>query len=168
MPCLWKVLRKLRGWHARRRCVHVQHVGGWCDHEDLCGHPENYINQGRFRPEQNKPKRYWHFIEQHCHPSVCASWLSSTLSLSLSLSLSHIRPYILGFKKKKEMKQIIFVCFSTIQQNTIPRSLEELLIRGRIKTIQITALLWSTRILSNVLEIWEDLLSPKLQRKTAT
>ena len=46
------------------------------------------------------------------------------------------------------------------------RGLEELKIRRRAKTIQITALLKSTRILRKVLDIWEDSLSLKLQWKT--
>ena len=43
------------------------------------------------------------------------------------------------------------------------KGLENLEIRGRVQTIQRTALLRSTRILRRVLEIRGDLLSPSLQ-----
>ena len=45
----------------------------------------------------------------------------------------------------------------------LERRLEELEIGGQIKTIQITALLRSARILRRVLETWEGLLSLRLQ-----
>ena len=46
------------------------------------------------------------------------------------------------------------------------KSLEDLEIRGRVETIQTTALLRTARILRRVLETWADLLSLKLQWKT--
>ena len=46
------------------------------------------------------------------------------------------------------------------------KSLEDLEISGRVKTIQTTALLRTARILRRVLETWGDLLSLKLQWKT--
>ena len=50
---------------------------------------------------------------------------------------------------------------------TIPKvlekELEDLEIRGRVKTIQTTALLKSARILRRVLETWVDLQSLELQ-----
>ena len=46
------------------------------------------------------------------------------------------------------------------------KGLEDLEIRGRVETIQTTALFRSARILRRVLETWGDLLSLKLQRKT--
>ena len=48
------------------------------------------------------------------------------------------------------------------------KGLEELEIRGRIVTIQTTALLKLARVLRRVLEICGDLLSPRLQRKTTS
>ena len=39
-----EVLRKLRGWHARKRHVHVLFIDGKCGHDNLRGYPEYYIN----------------------------------------------------------------------------------------------------------------------------
>ena len=46
------------------------------------------------------------------------------------------------------------------------KGLEDLEIKGRMETIQTTALMRSVRILRRVLETWEDLLSLRLQWKT--
>ena len=46
------------------------------------------------------------------------------------------------------------------------QGLEDLDLRGRVETIQTTALLWSARILRRAMETWEDLLSLKLQWET--
>ena len=44
------MVRQFRGWHVRRRRIHLQHVGGRLEvyRENLRGRSENYINQGRF------------------------------------------------------------------------------------------------------------------------
>ena len=36
----------------------MQDVGRWCDHKDLHGHLENYINQGGFQPGRMKQKGF--------------------------------------------------------------------------------------------------------------
>ena len=59
---------------------------------------------------------------------------------------------------------IVFGALGTVTKGLI-KGLEELEIRGRVETIQTTALLRSARILGRVLETWEDLLSLKLQWK---
>ena len=48
----------------------------------------------------------------------------------------------------------------------LEKRLEELEIRGRIETIQMTALLSPVRILRRILETWEDLLSLNIKWKT--
>ena len=55
---------------------------------------------------------------------------------------------------------------------TVPKGLEKKLedlgIKGRIETIQTTALLKSGRILRNVLETWGDLLPLRIQWETTS
>ena len=60
----------------------------------------------------------------------------------------------------------IIVCALRTVPKRLERELEESEISGRIKTIQITALLKLARILRKVLGPWEDLLSLRLQWKT--
>ena len=55
--------------------------------------------------------------------------------------------------------------FGTLTKGILKR-LKGLKFGGRVETIQTTALLRTVRILRRVLEIWEDLLSLKLQWKT--
>ncbi len=57
---------------------------------------------------------------------------------------------------------IVIGALGTVTKGLVQR-LEELEIRGRVETIQTTALLRSIRILRRVLETWGDLLSLKLQ-----
>ena len=66
-----------------RRHVYVWHVGGEVWPQKLHGHLENYINQGRLWPSENKTEKQWVFSEKlrKC-TCVCASWLSQTLSYS--------------------------------------------------------------------------------------
>ena len=60
---------------------------------------------------------------------------------------------------------IVIGALGTITKGLL-KGLEDLEVGGRVKTIQTTALLRTTRILRRVLEVWEDLLSLKLQWKT--
>ena len=53
-------------------------------------------------------------------------------------------------------------CLDTVSKGLV-QGLENLEIKGRVETIQTTALLRSARILRTVLETWGDLLSLKLQ-----
>ena len=59
---------------------------------------------------------------------------------------------------KETMMSVVVGALETIAHD-LEKKLEELEIRGRIKTILTTALLNSARILRNVLETWDDLLS---------
>ena len=59
----------------------------------------------------------------------------------------------------------LFGAFGTVTKGLL-KDLEDLEVRGQLETIQTTALLKTARILRWVLEIWGDLLSLKLQRKT--
>ena len=69
-------------------------------------------------------------------------------------------------KKQKNMKvtviPVVVSAPGTIIKGLV-QGLEDLEIRGRVETIQTTALLRSARIPRRVLETWEDLLSLKLQ-----
>ena len=60
---------------------------------------------------------------------------------------------------------IIIGALGTVAKGLI-QGLEDLEIRGRMATIQTTALLSSARILRRVLETWGDLMSLKLQWET--
>ena len=60
---------------------------------------------------------------------------------------------------------VVIGSLGTVTKRLIQR-LEDLEIRGWVDTIQITALLRSTRILRKVLETWGDLLLLKFQWKT--
>ena len=60
---------------------------------------------------------------------------------------------------------IVSAAFGTITKGWL-KGLEDLEVGGRVETIQMTALLRTTRILRRVLETWGDLLSFKLQWKT--
>ena len=53
-------------------------------------------------------------------------------------------------------------CTCTTVPKGLERGLEQLEIRGRLKTIKITALLRSARILTRILDTWGDLLSLRL------
>ena len=71
-----------------------------------------------------------------------------------------------GLKKLWNMKvTFIPIVIGTLGRVTkgLLKGLEDLEIRGRVETIQTTALLRSARILRRVLEIWGDFLSLKLQ-----
>ena len=70
-------------------------------------------------------------------------------------------------KKLWNMKvTIIPIVTGALDTKGLVMGLEDSKIRGRVETIQTTALLRSARILRRVLEIWENLLSLKLQSKT--
>ena len=60
---------------------------------------------------------------------------------------------------------IVIGAFGTVTKELV-QGLVDLEIRGRVDTIQTTALLRSPRILRRVLEVWGDLLSLKLQWKS--
>ena len=95
-------------WHARRRCVYMKNVGRRCDHEDLHGQPENYIDQGRFQLGQNEAEKQRGFTEKpYHHPYVWALSLSLWLSLSLPM-------HTFWVIKGKEKKQIIFLYISIV------------------------------------------------------
>ena len=55
--------------------------------------------------------------------------------------------------------------FGTVTKGLL-KGLVDLEKRGRVETIQITALLWTGKILRRVYETWGDLLSLSLQWKT--
>ena len=59
---------------------------------------------------------------------------------------------------------IVIGDFRTVNKGLF-KGLNDLEGGGRVETIQTTALLRTTGILSSVLETWTDLLSPKLQWK---
>ena len=61
--------------------------------------------------------------------------------------------------------RIVISALGTVTKGLL-KSLEDLEVGGRVKTIQTTALLRTARILRRVLKTWGDLLSFKLQRKT--
>ena len=66
---------------------------------------------------------------------------------------------------KVKIVPIVIGALGTLTKELL-KSLEDLEIGGRVETIQTTALLRTARILRQVLEIWGDLLSLKLQWKT--
>ena len=72
-------------------------------------------------------------------------------------------------KKLRNMKvtivPIVIGAFGTMTKGLL-KGLEDLEVGGQVVTIQMTALLRTTRILRKVLETWGDLLSLKLQWKT--
>ena len=65
------------------------------------------------------------------------------------------------------MIRIIIGALGTVTKELV-KGQEDLQIRGRVETIQITALLRSTRILRRVLATCGDLLSLKLQWETTS
>ena len=76
-------------------------------------------------------------------------------------------------KQLRNMKVTVILAvigaLGTVTKGLVQRlvqGMEDLEIRGRVETIQTTALLRTTRILRRVLETWGDLLSLKLQWKT--
>ena len=62
---------------------------------------------------------------------------------------------------------IVIGAFGTITKGLLEGQ-EDLELGGRVETIQMTALLRTTKILRRVLETWGDLLSLKLQWKTSS
>ena len=66
---------------------------------------------------------------------------------------------------KVTMALIVIGAFGTITKGLL-KGLRDLGVDGRVKTIQMTALLRTARILRRVLETWGDLLSLKLQWET--
>ena len=60
---------------------------------------------------------------------------------------------------------IVIGAFGMVTKGLL-KDLEDLEVGGRVETIQITALVKTTRILRWVLETWGDLQSLSLQRKT--
>ena len=62
---------------------------------------------------------------------------------------------------------IVIGAFGTITKGLL-KGLEDLEVGGRVETIQMTALLRTSRILRRVLEIWGDLQSLKLQWKATS
>ena len=66
---------------------------------------------------------------------------------------------------KVTIAPIVIGVFGTINKGLL-KGLEDLEDSERVKTIQMTALLRSARILRRVMETWGDLLSFKLQWKT--
>ena len=70
------------------------------------------------------------------------------------------RNYIILFNIAQTEKLTIIITLKDLENK-----LEKVEIKGRIETIQTTVLLKSARILRRVLEIWGDLLSPRLQLK---
>ena len=65
---------------------------------------------------------------------------------------------------KVTIKPIVIGALGTVTEGLL-KGLEDLEVRGQVKTIQTTALLRTARILRRVLETWGDLLSHKLQSK---
>ena len=59
---------------------------------------------------------------------------------------------------------IVIDAFGTVTKGLL-KALDDLVVGGRVKTIQTITLLRATRILGRVLETWVDLLSLKLQSK---
>ena len=68
------------------------------------------------------------------------------------------------WKMRITMIPIVIIALGTVFKG-LEKRVEELEIRGRIKTIQTTVLLISTGILRRILEAWRDLLSLRLQQK---
>ena len=72
-------------------------------------------------------------------------------------------------KKRWNMKMtiipIVIGTFGTVNKGFL-KGLKDLVITGRVDTIQTTTLLRTARILRRVLETWGDLLSLKIQWKT--
>ena len=66
----------------------------------------------------------------------------------------------LGKKKTMEHDVIVIGSFGIVTKGLV-HELEDLEIRGRVETIQTTALLKSARTLRRVLETWGDLMSLK-------
>ena len=60
---------------------------------------------------------------------------------------------------------IVIGALGTVTKGLV-QGAEDLEVTERVKTVQTTALLRSTKILRNVQETWRDLLSLKLQGKT--
>ena len=99
----WKCCVSCVGGMLDRRCANVQCIGRRCD-QGLCGRPENYINQGRVWPRQNKAERQRGFTEKlHCHPCVCISGISDTYSLTLRIHTSQV------IKKGRKETDYIFI-----------------------------------------------------------
>ena len=66
---------------------------------------------------------------------------------------------------KVTIVQIVIGALGTISKGLL-KGLEDLEVGGRVETIQTTALMRTARILRQVLETWEGLVSLKLQWKT--
>ena len=69
-------------------------------------------------------------------------------------------------KKRRNIKMTIITMVIGAFSKGLFKGLEDLEVGGRGKTIKITEFLRTTRILRWVLEIWGELPSLKLQRKT--
>ena len=92
----------------------MQRIGGRCDHKDLHGRPENYINQGRFRPGQNEVEAA-HIKSVQSAPVCVQTQPSSTPSLTV-----HIRTFWVIKEKEKRSRLYFYtsvlLSFSAIQQ----------------------------------------------------
>ena len=66
---------------------------------------------------------------------------------------------------KARIIPIVISAFGTVTKGLL-KGLEDLVVGGRMETIQTTILLGTARILRRVPETWGDLLSLKPQRKT--
>ena len=113
-----EVLRELQRWRVRQEACPRATRGGTWDHEDCVVHPEDFINQDRFRPSQNEPERQKDFTKKlHCHRSVRAFHPSSTRYYS-------IQTYISGNKKEKNRlyfstSALLFISFCNSRRRNI-------------------------------------------------
>ena len=107
-----------------------------------------------------RPEESWKLEETSCHSNSCERPSANT-NVKNSQCVNNNNDN----NMKVAFIPIVIGALGTVTEESI-KGLEDLEIRRRVKTIQTTVLLRSTRILRRVPETWGDLLSLKLQWKT--
>ena len=114
------------------------------------------------------------YVYIHSHPQTHCFLVSQLFSVAIYIYIYKLEeskkrdeyqdlvtelkdPYVM----KMMMIPTVIGALSTVTKGLV-KGLEDLKVRGRVETIQTTALLRSARILRRVLETWGDLLSIRL------
>ena len=140
--------------------------GGWHTQTPLgFWNPNGSLNLSQTTwPYNNQPKKKW-----TCKIVDFAVPVVHRVKLKESEKKDKYLDLVTELKKLWNLKvtfiPIIIGAFGTVTKELI-KGVEDLKVKGRVKTIQATALLRSARIFRRVLETWVDLLSLRLQWKT--
>ena len=108
---------------------------------------KNLLNSGL-----NRPANHW------------VNWRKAKRKMNTQTLLENWKK---SWNMKVTVRPIVIGPLDTVNKGLV-QGLEDMEIRGRVDTIQTTALLSSARILKRVLVTWRNLLSLRLQWKTIT